>query len=284
MIDCFNRDGGLKIFSVAIIAALSFPLTVLAADIRVPGKAFQGDLVVGRVSPVEPILVNGKPVMVSKDGFFVIGVSRRQKNNLQVTAGKGAKKATRIIQILAYPWKIQHINGLANRYVNPPAEALQRIKKDAQTVSKVRRKKGIREPLFMQGGFIKPVDGQVTGVFGSQRILNGQPRSPHRGVDIGAAKGTPVHCPAKGIVALTAPDMYLMGKTIMVDHGLDVRSIFIHLDKIRVNDGQHVKQGEVIGLVGTSGRATGPHLHWGVSVGQTAIDPYRIIRNHDYRK
>ena len=132
-------------------------------------------------------------------------------------------------------------------------------------------------PLFLNTGFIAPVKGSITGVFGSQRILNGKPRSPHQGVDFSALLNTPVHCPADGIVRLAAPNMYLMGNTLVIDHGLGVQSIFMHLNRILVKEGDAVKQGAAIGRVGKSGRATGPHLHWGVSVGTIPVDPARLL-------
>jgi len=122
-----------------------------------------------------------------------------------------------------------------------------------------------------------PVTGRISGIFGSQRVLNGEPRSPHAGVDIAAPLGTPARSPANGIIRLVVKDTFLMGNVLIIDHGLGVRSIFIHLDSIAVAEGDLVRQGEVVARVGQSGRATGPHLHWGVSVGSTPVDPMRLI-------
>ncbi len=132
-------------------------------------------------------------------------------------------------------------------------------------------------PFFIRKGFIKPVNGTVTSPFGLNRVLNGKPKNFHSGIDIAATLGHPVRCPADGIVRLVDLDMFLMGKTLIIDHGLGVTSIFIHLDAITVHTGDLVRQGEIIAHVGKTGRATGPHLHWGVSAGRTPLDPLRLI-------
>jgi murein DD-endopeptidase MepM/ murein hydrolase activator NlpD len=179
---------------------------------------------------------------------------------------------------LAFSWQIQRIDGLPKRYVEPSPEALKRIKDDKELVRLTRGAKPNMVPLFLENGFIKPVKSHITGVFGSQRILNGQPNSPHWGVDIAAPIGEPVYSPADGIVNLISKNMYLMGNTLMIDHGLGVRSIFIHLDRINVKKGDFIKQGSVLAHVGKTGRATGPHLHWGVSVGTVPVDPMRLTK------
>ena len=234
-------------------------------------------MVVGRVEPAGTVKYLGKKMTVSSEGYFIIGVPRLQKTDLLITAVHGKKKVSRTVIVMAYEWKIQRIDGLPKRHVNPPPKAVKRIKNDNKKVRKIRRAKVHPVPLFLGNGFIAPVKGTVTGVYGSQRILNGQPRSPHSGVDIAAPRGTAVVSPAAGIVRLAAKDMYLMGNTLMVDHGLGLVSIFIHLDSIDAREGDRVAQGEIVARVGKTGRATGPHLHWGISVGSTPIDPARLI-------
>jgi len=256
---------------------LTFPSVSWALDLRLPGRVFQGDLVVGRVEPVGTVKYLDKKLPVSSEGYFIIGVPRLQKTDLLITALHGKKKVSRTVMVMAYEWKIQRIDGLPKRHVNPPPEAVKRIKNDNRKVRKIRQSTVHPVPLFLRSGFIVPVKGTVTGVYGSQRILNGQPRSPHSGVDIAAARGTAVVSPADGIVRMAAKDMYLMGNTLMVDHGLGLVSIFIHLDSIEAREGDRVAQGEIVARVGKTGRATGPHLHWGISVGSTSIDPARLI-------
>ena len=260
---------------------LTLPATAWALQLVLPDRAFQGDMIVGRVEPVAVVSLKDQSLVVSADGYFVTGVPRLQKTDLLFTAVDSGKKVSKTVQILAYEWKIQRIDGLPKRQVSPPPDALEKIKKDNQRVREVRQAEIYPLPLFIKGGFIAPVHGPVTGVYGSQRSLNGKPRSPHRGVDIAAARGTPVVSPANGLVRLAARGMYLMGNTLMIDHGLGVISIFIHLDSISAREGQRVEQGKIVAHVGQTGRATGPHLHWGISVGHTSIDPARLLNKKD---
>ena len=256
---------------------LTLSSVVWAQQLRLPELAYQGDLIVGKVEPVATVFQKEKELKVSDDGYFIFGVPRLQKTDLLFAVASDKNKVSKIVRVLAFKWKIQRIDGLPKRQVNPPPEALLRIRQDNQRVREIRQSKGYPEPLFIKDGFISPVEGRITGVYGSQRILNGQPRSPHRGVDIAAAKGTPVVSPAGGIVRLVAKDMYLMGNALMIDHGLGLVSIFIHLDSISASEGDRVAQGEVVARVGQTGRATGPHLHWGISAGSTSIDPARLL-------
>jgi murein DD-endopeptidase MepM/ murein hydrolase activator NlpD len=253
------------------------PSICQALQIRLPDTSYQGDMITGKVEPPATVYVNGKPCPVSDRGYFVIGVPRLKKKDILVQSKIGRQKASKIVRVLAYPWQIQRINGLPNAYVNPSPENIKRIRNDNQKVQSIRMAIANLVPLFLNKGFTAPVKGAITGVFGSQRILNGEPRSPHHGIDFAVPMNTPVHCPADGIVRLAAKNMYLMGNTLMIDHGLGVQSIFMHLNRIFVKEGDTVKQGDVIGRVGKSGRATGPHLHWGVSVGTIPVDPARLL-------
>ena len=248
-----------------------------AVQLSLPDRVYQGDLILGQVEPVGIVTFKDKKLPVSSEGYFVIGVPRLQKTDLLITATHGKQKVSKTVLVMAYDWKVQRIDGLPKRQVNPPPEGLKRIKQDNQKVRAIRQSGVHPVPLFINGGFIAPVNGRITGVYGSQRILNGQPRRPHSGVDIAAARGTAVVSPANGIVRLAAEDMYLMGNTLMIDHGLGLVSIFIHLDSISAGEGARVAQGDVVARVGKTGRATGPHLHWGISVGSTSIDPMRLV-------
>jgi len=275
----------MKQWTLAVVLFFSVGLgPCRALQLILPDTAYQGDMIVGKVVPPAAVTVNAANCVVSGDGILVIGVARKQQTDLLVQAHIGNLKTSKTVRILAYQWKIQRINGLPEKYVSPPPEALIRIKEDSRKVSAVRRLAPHPVPLFWAKGFIQPVQGRITGVFGSQRILNDKPRSPHSGVDFAAPLGAPVLSPADGIVRLVAPDMYLMGNTLMIDHGLGVQSIFIHLDRILVKESQDVRQGMTVARVGQSGRATGPHLHWGVSVRTTPIDPARLLENKSVRR
>ena len=248
-----------------------------ALQISLPDTSYQGDMILGKVEPPSPAYVNGKSWPVSARGYFVIGVSRLMKKDIVVRSQTDRKKMVKIIRVLAYPWPIQRIDGLPNSYVNPSPKNINRIRDDNQKVRSLRLAAADPVPYFLNKGFIAPVKGPITGVFGSQRILNGEPRSPHNGIDFAAPLNTLVRCPADGIVRLAAQNMYLMGNTLIIDHGLGVQSIFMHLNRISVKEGDRVKQGAVIGRVGKTGRATGPHLHWGVTVGAIPVDPARLL-------
>ena len=246
-------------------------------DLILPQTAYQGDMIVGQCDPAAEVWVKEKQQMVGPQGYFVVPVPRNQKTDLRVTVRAKGETLSHIVRVWAYPWRTQNIKGLPQRYVTPPPEQQKRVLADNRKVQSVRGNSPYPDPFFIKKGFIRPVNGTVTSPFGLNRVLNGKPRSFHSGVDLAAPLGHPVTCPADGIVRLVDLDMFLMGKTLMVDHGLGVTSIFIHLDAVTVSTGDRIRQGEPIARVGKTGRATGPHLHWGVSAGRTALDPLRLI-------
>lgn len=268
-------DGAVPAFRTALLVVMigAWGTAGYALDLVLPQKAFQGDLVVGRTRPGAQVEAAGAALPVGPGGHFAFGVERERKTDIVVTATAGEDAATHTIAVYARPWKIQRINGLPEKYVSPDPETEKRILAEIERIRAVRRAASPSDGLFLEKGFMQPVQGEITGVFGSQRILNGKPSSPHSGVDIAAPRGTPVRAPADGRVCLVDRDMYLTGGTLMVDHGLGVRSIFIHLYAIDVKVGDRVLQGNPIAKVGMTGRATGPHLHWGVTVGDVKIDP-----------
>ena len=263
-------------FSLAIISAVTARAS-WALDIQLPKRSFQGDMVVGRIDPGSKLWVNGRSQSVAPQGYFVIGVSRDLKRDLLIIARHRDNKASHTIQTLKYEWRLQPIDGLAKNHVSPGQSERRRIKMDRMKIKGVRQAPSYVLPLFLKNGFIMPVKGRISGVFGSQRVLNGKPRAPHSGVDIAAPRGTPARSPADGIARLVAQDTFLMGNVLMIDHGLGVSSIFIHLDSVAVQEGDLVRQGDIVARVGQTGRATGPHLHWGVSVGRTPVDPLRLV-------
>ena len=259
-----------RLFGVLLLCV--FPSAAWAGNITMQGAFAQGGLVTGVVWPGSDISLDGTPVKVSEDGFFVLGFGRDAKPEarLQVTFPDGSSEDVSL-EIEQRKFDIQKIDGLPQRKVTPKPEDLARIRDDNAQIAKVR---GINSdaPLF-SSGFIWPLKGRISGVYGSQRILNGKPKSPHNGVDIAAKKGSVIVAPADGVVALTHQDMFYSGKTLMLDHGHGLSSVYIHMSEILVADGQKVLQGDPIGKVGMTGRATGPHLHWGVTLFKTHLDP-----------
>ena len=180
-------------------------------------------------------------------------------------------KTEKTLKVANRDYPVQRIDGLPSRQVTPLPEDLERILEDNAKIADVRAHE-IDRPYFLSG-FTWPARGPVSGPFGSQRILNGKPRRPHNGVDVAAPRGTSVVAGANGVVVLVHPDMFFTGKTVMIDHGHGLSSVYVHMDDIRVTQGQRVTKGTRIGTVGMTGRVTGPHLHWGVSLFGIHLDP-----------
>lgn len=260
-----------------VTATLVTTRTYPAHALEVSGTFIQGGLATGKVEPGTKLTLDGQPVAVAPDGSFIIGFGRKAKAKMVLRAEppEGLPEV-RNLAIEKRKYKIQRIDGLPQRKVSPTKpEDLARIKKDQIQIAEVRKRTTLK--TFFDTGFMWPVEGPISGVYGSQRILNGQPRSPHNGVDVAAPRGTPVKTMGDGIVALVNEDMFFTGKTVMIDHGLGLTSVYIHMDKITVKEGDFVTKGMQIGTVGATGRVTGPHLHWGVSWFKTHLDPALLV-------
>lgn len=220
--------------------------------------------------------LNGRPLRVSGDGGFVFGFGRDapRRATLHVRHPDGSREALPL-RVRPRRYETQRIDGLPGRMVTPSAEALKRIRRENSRIAAVRRLDTDR-PHY-RTGFVWPVVGTVTGVYGSRRILNGEPRRPHYGVDVAADAGTPVRSPADGVVALAADDLYFTGGTVMIDHGFGLTTVLSHLDSVDVGVGQPVRQGDVVGAVGATGRVTGPHLDWRVNWFDARLDPALLV-------
>lgn len=244
--------------------------------VQIPTSAPQASLVFGLVPPGSTLSYDGRTVRVANNGRFVVGVAREQTGtlSLKLTASNGS---TRMLGITITPrtFPLERVNGVPENTVNPPPDIAARIEREQAEVSAVRTRDDDRTDFDTT--YIWPVKGRISGVFGSQRIYNGTPASPHSGVDVAAAKGTPIHAPAGGIVTFANPDLYLTGGTVLIDHGHGVSSNFLHLSRIDVKVGDRVEKEQVIGLVGATGRATGPHMHWGMNWFNVRIDPQSLM-------
>jgi murein DD-endopeptidase MepM/ murein hydrolase activator NlpD len=161
-----------------------------------------------------------------------------------------------------------------SKYVNPPAEVMARIQEESRLVADIFT--GVDENRYWKGAFLRPVPGEASSSFGKRSILNGVARSPHSGTDFRASKGTPIKSPNHGKVVLVR-DLYYAGNTVIIDHGMGLFSYFAHLSAFRVSEGQMVEKGEVVGLVGATGRVTGPHLHWSLRLGGARVDPLSLL-------
>ena len=247
-----------------------------------PRVASQGAMVVGSTHPAATVTVAGHVVRIAADGTFVFGIGRDAASSLVVAVkqpGTGIDEH-RII-VTPRDWPVERVVGVPPQTVNPPPEIAARIGREQALVSAARVRDDARED-FTQG-FTWPVQGRISGRFGNQRVYvlpDGAevPKAPHSGMDIAAPEGTPVLAPAGGIVTFTG-DLYLTGNTVLLDHGHGVSSNFLHLSRIDVAVGQRVEQGQVIGAVGSTGRATGPHLHWGMNWFDVRIDPLLVLES-----
>ncbi len=261
-----------------VLAGLALLLLAGAAhaEVTFSGHFEQGGLVYGRAAPGSTVALDGRKLELTPDGQFLLGFGRDAGPSavLEVTAPDG-RSETKTLSIAPRSWNIQRIDGLPEREVTPKPEDLARIKADAAAVAAARAV-DTPETLF-RTGFIWPAHGPISGVYGSQRILNGQPRLPHFGVDVAAPPGTPVLAAADGIVRLAHPDMFFTGKTLILDHGYGLSTTYMHMSAIAVKPGQRVKQGQIIGRVGATGRVTGPHLDWRVNLYEVRLDPALLV-------
>ncbi|MCK5546706.1 MAG: M23 family metallopeptidase [Rhodospirillaceae bacterium] len=265
-----------KIFLSILVLFMGAGNSFAAGSISFEGNFTQGGLVLGEAPPGTLLKLSGKDVTVAKNGTFIFGFGRNAGSdaNLEIKF-PGGRAETRRLTIAAREYDIQRIDGLPSRKVTPKPEDVARIKADNYKIGEVRAT--VNELTNFLSGFGWPVTGTISGVYGSQRILNGNPKNPHNGVDIAAPKGSVIKSPADGIVALVHQDMFYTGKTMMINHGLGLSTVYAHMDDISVTEGQMVKKGEPIGTVGNTGRTTGPHLHWGMTWKFTHLDPGLVV-------
>ena len=247
-----------------------------AGELRWQGQLTQGGLIIGQASPGTRMELNGQPVPVGPDGAFVFGFSRDAPLSGRWTVlFPDGRREERVLMIAQRQYDIQRLNGLPPDKVTPPPAVLERIHRENARVDTARQQ-DIPQAWFV-GGFAWPVTGRISGVYGSQRILNGEPRQPHYGVDIAAPVGTPVRAPADGVVTLAEPDLYYTGATLIIDHGYRLSSTLMHLNRIDVQVGQRVRKGDLVATVGKSGRVTGPHLDWRMNWRDARIDPALLV-------
>ena len=262
-----------KLFGIALLAVLALGAgRADAGALALAGEATQGGLMQGAVDPGATVTLDGKPVRVAPDGHFIIGFGRdaAAKAALDVAFADGSH-AHKDLAVAPRQWDIRRIDGLPEEQVSPDAKTMERIKREGAEINTALAANS--GALFFEQKLIWPVTGVISGIFGSQSVLNGQPRAPHYGVDIAAPAGTPIKASAGGTVTLAERDLYFTGGTVIIDHGYGLSSTYVHLARLDVKRGDKVSQGQVIGTLGATGRATGPNLHWGVGWYQTRLDP-----------
>ena len=265
-------DGKIKF---RLFFLIIFLISAHSNAIEFEGKFLQGHFIVGITNPSAKIIIDKKEVKVSNDGYFVFGIDRDRKFDLTITKIQNGKKEKIIKKVLKRKYNIQRIDGLEESKVTPPESVYKRIKEENNKIGKAR---SINSDLpFFKNQFIMPVEGIISGVYGSQRILNGKPKWPHYGIDIAAKQGTMIKSSGSGIVTMAEDDLYYTGGTIIMDHGHGISTIYSHLENVMVSVGDKINQGDIIGTVGSTGRSTGPHLDFRVNWFQTRLDPMSVI-------
>lgn len=237
------------------------------------GPMIQGGTLIGR-APVGTTLLtfNGQSVPVARDGRFLVAFDRDAKPTAMLVATRGdGTKVRQTLTVSPRAWRIERLETLP-RYSQPSAEFQKLRPAELAQINAARSMKtdaeGWRQP------FLWPAVGRLSGLFGAQRVYKGEPGAYHSGVDVAQPSGTPVMAPADGVVILEADHPFtLEGNLLMIDHGMGLNSAFLHLSRIDVRVGQKVRRGQRIGTIGMTGRATGPHLHWGMKWRDSRIDP-----------
>ncbi len=256
-----------------LLLAILFSTNTFAVEFK--GKFLQGHFIIGITEPGSKIIVGKKEVKVSEDGYFVFGIDRDRKFDVTITKIINGKKEKIIRKVLKRKYNIQRIDGLEESKVTPPEEVYQRIKAENNRIGEAR---AINSDLpFFKDKFIMPIKGIISGVYGSQRILNGKPRWPHYGIDIAAKQGTKIKSSGTGVVTMAEDDLYYTGGTIIMDHGHGISTIYSHLESVIVSVGDKINQGDIIGTVGSTGRSTGPHLDFRINWFQTRLDPMSVL-------
>ncbi|HET6602921.1 MAG TPA: M23 family metallopeptidase [Xanthomonadaceae bacterium] len=265
---------------MSLSAAAVLAAAVLAASsVELPATVQPGQLVVGRLpagtSAHCRLAAGDRELRIAPDGRFVFGVARDARGSVEVSiaADPGCPLAgqAQTVAVAAREFPVEHIDGLPQQTVTPAPAIAARIAREQAAVAAARERDDPRTDFA--DGFLRPVDGRISGVYGSRRILNGVPKNPHYGLDVAAPAGTPVRAPAAGIVSFAETALYLTGGTVLIDHGHGLSSSFLHMSRLDVGPGQRVEAGEVIGAVGATGRASGPHLHWGFNWFDVRLDP-----------
>ncbi len=253
-----------------ILFFLFFTTSSFAVNFK--GKFIQGSFILGKTDPGSEVFIDKKKVKVTSNGYFAFGLGRDRKNDVVITINKEII----VKKVFKRKYKIQRIDGLEEKKVTPPEEVYERIKRENKWIGEAR---AVNSNLtFFKNKFINPLENAIiTGVYGSQRILNGKPKWPHYGIDFAAKEGTKIKAMLDGVVTLAEPDLFYTGGTLIFDHGHGISTLYMHMKTLMVKKGQKVKQGDVIGTVGSTGRSTGAHLDVRLNWFQTRLDPATVL-------
>ena len=257
---------------ILIIFLFSFKVSA----VEFSNKFIQGSFILGKTSPGVKVKIDEKNVLVTDDGYFAFGIGRDRKNDVTIRIIKDQKLEVIVKKVFKRKYRIQRIDGLPEKKVTPPKEVYERIKRENKIIVAARE---IESDLtFFTKEFINPLDKAiVTGVYGSQRILNGKPKWPHYGIDFAAKEGTKIKAMLDGTATMVEPDLFYTGGTLIFDHGHGISTLYMHMKDIYVKKGQKVKQGEIIGTVGSTGRSTGPHLDVRLNWFGVRLDPATVL-------
>lgn len=250
-------------------------IPVFALEI-LKGEWQQGAVIIGQVPSGTTVGYDGRTLQLTPKGEFVLGLGRDAPSVAIITTTiKNGAPEQHSFDVKPRVYDIQRVDGVPQKTIEPSKEQTERIKQESALVASARK---VDLPLnFFTQKFQWPVIGPISGVYGSQRVYNGIPGSPHVGVDIAKPVGTMVRAPVGGVVTLVHNDMFLSGGTLIIDHGHGLSSTFIHLSKILVKKGDKITQGQQIALVGKTGRASGPHLHWAMNWFSERVDPQLLV-------
>ncbi len=259
-----------------IIVAAALAAGPPASALELAGEVVQGGLVRGQAAPGSEVRLGDRRLRLDDQGRFLFGIGRDERGPLRLQLRRpDGRREIRELAVRQRRFAVQRIEGLPPRQVEPLPADLVKIKADQAKLNAARRLDSAEDGFASAP--VWPALGPISGVFGSQRILNGKPRAPHRGLDVAAPSGTPVGAMAPGVVVVAVPDMYFTGGTVVIDHGHGLSSLYAHMSELRTEVGQRVTAGQMIGRVGATGRATGPHLHWGVFWFDQGLDPALLM-------
>lgn len=262
-----------------LFALIIFQATLISQTLKLYGTAQPGNAMIGKAPGAQQVIFDDKIIQVDETGKFIFGFDRDDKGThiLKVKYKSGRSEIKRFT-LPEREYEIQRITSSKKQFSAPPEEELPRIERERQMMREARAKVGKIDTAYFSSGFTRPVKGgKIVGVFGSQRILNGVPKNIHNGIDIAAPEGTDVYAMADGVVQIAGDNFYYNGNFVLIDHGQNLTSVYLHFSKLSVKTGDKVKKGQKIGEVGTTGRSTGPHLHWGINWYDKKIDPNSLL-------
>ena len=268
----------LVMFKTLIATALVASASFSAMALELKGHLTQGGLVTGKLENAKLVSLDGKSLKLSPNGDFVFGFGRDADTTHTLKwVDNNGKSHLQSIAITKREYKIDKITGVAKKYVSPPKEVSARISREAVAVRKAREVDS--DLLYFLDPVLKPAEGRISGVYGSQRYFNGEPRRPHFGLDIANKTGSPVYAPISGTVVYAEPDLYYSGGTLIIDHGHGITSTYIHLSKLNVKVGDTITQGNKVAEIGATGRVTGPHLDWRFNWKGERLDPALLMQD-----